>query len=649
MPKWKNKPRKKLTPPQLFLPYSKFKISTPSETENFSKIIANFLQVEYGNYYSHSTSDPAYMTLLKSFNTDLNLNQIIAEHEDLANIDHSVCDSNILDLAASMNCYGMSKYQTAEANRYISVSSIGIILLTDQNEKKLIIDWQKLRKISFHKEYLLLKERVGETIKYRMTNRNQAKLFWKLCVETHAFFYIPTCRLKFAGMNGNTNSNNNSHLDNHSSTSNSLENSYHTGHASLKKTDSKREKSPAKFRGKHGIISKGSTFKFIGNTLQEISAEAKKRPAKPFQRRDPGSITPNGSLLRNSNRINKSQSGIVRGSVNDFNTSGVSQPAGNHHRKMQSSVDINFAEHKTKADLENIDQFEQNYKRNPSDLENISPSQYNNTQNDRNAGLKESPASGKNLNTESTFLHHSNENQEQEISDYEKMNQQVDETYENEYDIPNPIRARGASGSGTAATAGLQAEKLATEMHIQSNQTFDSSAIPVEEEPIYDVPNTISQTLDRNQKIEMQHENPEIEAKVNATNSDANKTDLENGQPHHTRHASEKSSRTHSGGKLSNASQKSDATDMTFDATTLTVDYLAENSSFFQANSQELALLTELINTEKTNIRDLSIVSLHFKIFLESCENFSFQINENNHLVVLFSIYNQFYWRRGFE
>ena len=68
-----------------------------------------------------------------------------------------------------------------------------------------------------------------------------------------------------------------------------------------------------------------------------------------------------------------------------------------------------------------------------------------------------------------------------------------------------------------------------------------------------------------------------------------------------------------------------------------------KNGQLFTKSSKEKSIILELTNTEKTNIRDLAIVSTHLKNYLESCQNFTFKISSNQPLKNLLIIYSQFY------
>ena len=76
------------------------------------------------------------------------------------------------------------------------------------------------------------------------------------------------------------------------------------------------------------------------------------------------------------------------------------------------------------------------------------------------------------------------------------------------------------------------------------------------------------------------------------------------------------------------------------------------SSNMFNKSTKELALLNELINSEKTNLRDLQIITLNFKQFLDQKNQEYQEENDQNNskflsdwpiLTSFLAIYSQFY------
>ena len=212
------------------------------------KLLAFYVQADFGDFDNKECETTTYINEVigtdKSFQDLVDLEKIRNEHKLHHGENPAECDLQILRIVSKLECYGITTYQTNFKGKELAVNWTGVHVV-DNGKRVETFDWKNLRKVSFHKDAILLKLRHPDAnqqvVKYKFKTRNHAKAFWKLCVETHAFFFLEV---------------------NHD----------------------KRGGSDRASRGKHGILSKGSTFSFVGNTIKEVQHGAQNTPGRPFER-----------------------------------------------------------------------------------------------------------------------------------------------------------------------------------------------------------------------------------------------------------------------------------------------------------------------------------------------------------------------------
>ena len=256
------------------------------------KILAFYVQADFGDFDNKECETTIYLNEVigtdKSFQDLVDLEKIRNEHKLHHGENPAECDLQILRIVSKLECYGITTYQTNFKGKELAVNWTGVHVV-DNGKRVETFDWRSLRKVSFHKDAILLKLRQADAnqqvVKYKFKTRNHAKAFWKLCVETHAFFFLEV---------------------NHD----------------------KRGGSDRTSRGKHGILSKGSTFSFVGNTIKEVQQGAQNTPGRPFERT---------RTVRNG-QIN----GQVNGQINGQMVNGVTSVTSfdkNNEEKQQKLVD----------------------------------------------------------------------------------------------------------------------------------------------------------------------------------------------------------------------------------------------------------------------------------------------------------------------
>ena len=212
------------------------------------KLLAYYVQADFGDFDAKECDSVNYLNEIigdKSFHDLVDHEKVREEHKLHHGENPAECDLQILRIVSKLECYGITCYQTNFKGKELAVNWTGVHVI-DNGKRVETFDWKNLRKVSFHKDALLLKLRHPDAnqqvVKYKFRTRNHAKAFWKLCVETHAFFFLEVNQDKRGGLD--------------------------------------RTK-----RGKHGILSKGSTFSFVGNTIKEVQEGAKCTPGRPFERK----------------------------------------------------------------------------------------------------------------------------------------------------------------------------------------------------------------------------------------------------------------------------------------------------------------------------------------------------------------------------
>ncbi|KAG7260023.1 hypothetical protein CRUP_008657, partial [Coryphaenoides rupestris] len=100
-----------------------------------------------------------------------------------------------------------SDYQLLEIARRLEMYGIRLHPAKDREGTKLSLsgytkinafNWSKIRKLSFKRKRFLIKLRADpsqqsthhDTLEFSMASRDCCKVFWKVCVEHHAFFRL---------------------------------------------------------------------------------------------------------------------------------------------------------------------------------------------------------------------------------------------------------------------------------------------------------------------------------------------------------------------------------------------------------------------------------------------------------------------------
>ncbi|XP_064871890.1 FERM, ARHGEF and pleckstrin domain-containing protein 1-like [Oncorhynchus nerka] len=108
-------------------------------------------------------------------------------------------DYQLLEIARRLEMYGVRLHPAKDregTKLSLAVSHIGLLVF--QGHTKInAFNWSKVRKLSFKRKRFLIKLRPDlnqstyqDTLEFVMASRDGCKIFWKICVEYHAFFRL---------------------------------------------------------------------------------------------------------------------------------------------------------------------------------------------------------------------------------------------------------------------------------------------------------------------------------------------------------------------------------------------------------------------------------------------------------------------------
>ncbi|CAF0967468.1 unnamed protein product, partial [Didymodactylos carnosus] len=161
-------------------------------SDNTAALLASYIvQESYNN-------DPRYMGGRCFFPPQVYEHEIriMNYHKNHVGQTPADADLNLLDIARKVELYGIKMHTAKDhesVNLNLSVAHMGILVF--QNYTKInTFSWAKIRKLSFKRKKFLIKlqpEGYGyykDTVEFYFDTRDQCKIFWKKCIEYHAFF-----------------------------------------------------------------------------------------------------------------------------------------------------------------------------------------------------------------------------------------------------------------------------------------------------------------------------------------------------------------------------------------------------------------------------------------------------------------------------
>ncbi|XP_015246926.1 PREDICTED: FERM, RhoGEF and pleckstrin domain-containing protein 1-like isoform X4 [Cyprinodon variegatus] len=108
-------------------------------------------------------------------------------------------DYQLLEIARRLEMYGVRLYPAKDregTKLNLTVSHTGVLVFQGYTKIN-AFNWSKIRKLSFKRKRFLIKLRADpaqnshhDTLEFAMASRDCCKVFWKICVEYHAFFRL---------------------------------------------------------------------------------------------------------------------------------------------------------------------------------------------------------------------------------------------------------------------------------------------------------------------------------------------------------------------------------------------------------------------------------------------------------------------------
>ncbi|XP_052366056.1 FERM, ARHGEF and pleckstrin domain-containing protein 1-like, partial [Oncorhynchus keta] len=132
-------------------------------------------------------------------NQDALMDKITEYHHKHVGQTPAESDYQLLDIARRLEMYGVRLHPAKDregTKLSLAVSHIGLLVF--QGHTKInAFNWSKVRKLSFKRKRFLIKLRPDlnqsayqDTLEFVMASRDCCKIFWKICVEYHAFFRL---------------------------------------------------------------------------------------------------------------------------------------------------------------------------------------------------------------------------------------------------------------------------------------------------------------------------------------------------------------------------------------------------------------------------------------------------------------------------
>ncbi|XP_063069410.1 FERM, ARHGEF and pleckstrin domain-containing protein 1-like isoform X2 [Engraulis encrasicolus] len=127
------------------------------------------------------------------------IDQIMEFHHKHIGHTPAVSDFQLLEVARRLEMYGIRLHPAKD--REGTKLSLGVahsgVLIFQGHTKINAFNWSKVRKLSFKRKRFLIKLRPDlnqsscqDTLEFLMASRDCCKVFWKICVEYHAFFRL---------------------------------------------------------------------------------------------------------------------------------------------------------------------------------------------------------------------------------------------------------------------------------------------------------------------------------------------------------------------------------------------------------------------------------------------------------------------------
>ncbi|XP_067853469.1 FERM domain-containing protein 7-like [Heptranchias perlo] len=161
-------------------------------------LLSHIIQAEVGDF-----NEELVRTHLQSKmylpNQELLIHKIMNYHQKLIGLTSAESDTRLLDTARKLEMYGVRLHPASDGEgTQINLAVLHMGILVFQGKIKInTFNWAKIRKLSFKKKHFLIKLHSNifttsckDSLEFLMASRDTCKLFWKTCVEYHAFFRL---------------------------------------------------------------------------------------------------------------------------------------------------------------------------------------------------------------------------------------------------------------------------------------------------------------------------------------------------------------------------------------------------------------------------------------------------------------------------
>uniref|UniRef100_A0A674DMZ2 FERM, ARHGEF and pleckstrin domain-containing protein 1 n=1 Tax=Salmo trutta TaxID=8032 RepID=A0A674DMZ2_SALTR len=131
-------------------------------------------------------------------NQDTLMDRITEYHRKHVGQTPAESDQQLLEISRRLEMYGVRLHPAKDregTKLSLAVSHVGLLLFQGDNRIN-TFNWSKVRKLSFKRKRFLIKLRPDlnsgyqDTLEFTMASRDCCKIFWKICVEYHAFFRL---------------------------------------------------------------------------------------------------------------------------------------------------------------------------------------------------------------------------------------------------------------------------------------------------------------------------------------------------------------------------------------------------------------------------------------------------------------------------
>ncbi|XP_077163476.1 FERM domain-containing protein 7 isoform X2 [Paroedura picta] len=160
-------------------------------------MVSHLLQSALGDF--HEEMDRKHLETHKYLPSQEHLeSKIMHYHRKHIGKTPAESDVHLLDIARKLDMFGLKLHPASDGEGTqinLSVAHMGVLVLRG-NTKINTFNWAKIRKLSFKRKHFLIKLHANvsalckDTLEFTMASRDACKVFWKMCVEYHAFFRL---------------------------------------------------------------------------------------------------------------------------------------------------------------------------------------------------------------------------------------------------------------------------------------------------------------------------------------------------------------------------------------------------------------------------------------------------------------------------